>query len=485
MKKEKKEKLKRKNRVLPEKEYDEPVKKEEFLMEEEIEILDESNPLPIKKSPLKLAKHKKKKKKLKKWVYLIVFLISAIIVGLVVYLLINNANKKRLEEGKRINEERLAEIQSHYNNVVKVNDKSNLYVRNNDNYEIIGYVYKDNVFELGETTIDIDTKYFNIKDSDYYIEYQYVDKVEKQEEYSSRYKKYLPFNKNVVTKDGFTLYDDDKEVISFNKGMEFPIIINNYENKYYVEYNNRLLSIKKDDVKEIIDKKNTDKKNRKYITTLAYHRVYDTNEKCNDGYICLKKASFDKQMKYLSDNNYLTLTMDEMYMYLKGYLQVEKAVTITFDDGYLYKSAEDVLKKYNLNGTMFVISGDFKDLTQFDNLEIIDVQSHTHKMHKNYVCSGGNQGGAMLCAGKTKIMDDLKKSLEALNIKPVAFAYPFYDYNDTAISALKELGFKLAFIGRAGVLGKAYPKSTNLYKIPRMTVWEESLMSFNEWKGYL
>ena len=43
----------------------------------------------------------------------------------------------------------------------------------------------------------------------------------------------------------------------------------------------------------------------------------------------------------------------------------------------------------------------------------------------------------------------------------------------------------MSFVGRAGTLGKATPKVTDLYKIPRMTVWEESLMSFNTWKSYL
>ena len=64
-------------------------------------------------------------------------------------------------------------------------------------------------------------------------------------------------------------------------------------------------------------------------------------------------------------------------------------------------------------------------------------------------------------------------------------AFPFYDYNDTAIAAVKEAGFKMAFIGRAGVMGRATPKVTDLYKIPRMTVWEESIMSYNSWKSYL
>ena len=189
-------------------------------------------------------------------------------------------------------------------------------------------------------------------------------------------------------------------------------------------------------------------------------------------------------MKYLADNNYMTLTLTELYMYLKGSLQVEKAVVLTFDDGYLITSAIDVLEKYGLNGTAFVISAWFDDLSVFksDNLE---VQSHTHSMHKNYVCPGGNQGGKMLCASEKDIKDDLQKSIEKLGTDPIALAFPFYDYNDKAIKVLKEVGFKMSFIGRGGVLGRATPKVTDPYKVPRLTVYDSNLMSFTKWKGYI
>ena len=139
-----------------------------------------------------------------------------------------------------------------------------------------------------------------------------------------------------------------------------------------------------------------------------------------------------------------------------------------------------------MKGTMFVITGDFVGkYERFENLKALDLQSHTHKMHKNYVCAGGNQGGKILCSSKETIVKDLKTSNEALNMEPIGIAYPFYDFNANAIEAVKEAGFKMSFVGRAGTNGKATPKVTDLYKIPRMTVWEESLMSFNEWKSYL
>ena len=421
-----------------------------------------------------------KKRKLKKWVYVLPLIILA--GGFGIYKIIDDRQNKMRE---REREELVQTIKSHYNKYVKVDVDTDLYSKENDKYKKIGKVYKDAILELEDIDVDDNTKYFAIKDMEYYINPFDVDKTD-QIKIDNRYKNYLPFNTNIVTKDSFTIYLDGDKFITINKSMEFPVIINNYNDKYYVEYNNRLVSIKKDDIQSTKESKNTDKKNQSKMTTLAYHRVYDTTDKCTDSYVCLKKEVFDKQMKYLSDNDYFTLTLKEMYMYLKGNLQIEKGVVITFDDGYLYKASDDVLDKYGLNGTMFVISGDFIDkYDQFKDLKAIEIQSHTHKMHKNYVCTGGNQGGKMLCAGKEAIIEDLKISHEALGIEPFGFAYPFYDYNDTIISALQEAGIKMAFIGRAGVMGRSTPKVTNVYKIPRMTVWEESLMSFASWKSYL
>ena len=417
-----------------------------------------------------------KRRRLKKWVYLL--LLIPLLLGVGLYFIIHSVNeKKRLEAEKAL----VADIESRYSEYATISKDTKLYEKKDNEYKEIGVIYKDANVELVKEEVTPNTKYFHIKDLDYYISYEDVSKGEKKEE-NSRYKNYLPFNSNIVTKDSFTLYSGDNKLITINKEMEFPILINNFEDKYYIEYNNMLVNISKDDVSKTKESKNTEKKNQAKMTTLAYHRVFKPENTCTDAYVCIAYDFFDKQMKYLVNNNYFALTLEEYYMYLKGNLQIEKGVVITLDDGLLFVNAEEVLAKYNLKATGFVTTSLG---TVFKTLKAIDVQSHTHDMHRNYVCSGGNQGGAMLCASKASIIADLKKSNEILGVEPYGFAYPFYDYNDNVIAALKEAGYKMAFVGRAGVLGKATPKVTDLYKIPRMTVYGEKYMSFNEWKGYL
>ena len=415
------------------------------------------------------------------------YLVGVIGVFFIIWLcliIMSNENRVKASSDKVV----FAKIKNHYFKKVITNTKAPIYAIINGEFIEKGQVNKGVALLLDDQDIFIDTKYFKIRDSDYYIEYQDVSNIKDNIDNSTRYQYYIPFNENIITKENFTIYKDDKAMFTFNDSMEFPIIIKDYENQYYIEYQKKLLSIKKEDIKEIVQAMNTNKTNQKYITTLAYHRVYGVNDKCNDPYICMKKDHFDKQMKYLKDNKYLTITMKEMYLYLQGKIQVEKAVCITMDDGYLFTLADEILGKYGLNGTLFVITSDFKDYTKFMNLKNFEIQSHTHNMHRNYMCpknSSSSQGGALLCASEQEIQDDFQKSLELLGVEPWGLAYPFYDYNEKAVKALAKSGLKMGFVGRAGQLGKSYPNKTDLLKIPRMTVWEDNLMSFNTWKSYL
>ena len=92
----------------------------------------------------------------------------------------------------------------------------------------------------------------------------------------------------------------------------------------------------------------------------------------------------------------------------------------------------------------------------------MELASHTHNLHTPGVCSGG-QGSPLKCYDREKLVADLIQSRTVL-FDTEAFCFPFYEYNDYGISALKEAGFKMAFIG-------GYRKATrgvDLFKIPRI-----------------
>ncbi|MBR3622573.1 MAG: polysaccharide deacetylase family protein, partial [Selenomonadaceae bacterium] len=94
--------------------------------------------------------------------------------------------------------------------------------------------------------------------------------------------------------------------------------------------------------------------NENKILVLNYHKIDNVNIS-----LSVPPAEFDKQMKYLKDNDYHTITPDELYASIEGREKLpENPVLITFDDGYAdnYTNAYPILKKYDFKATIFVIS---------------------------------------------------------------------------------------------------------------------------------
>ncbi|MDD3187579.1 MAG: polysaccharide deacetylase family protein [Bacilli bacterium] len=358
---------------------------------------------------------------------------------------------------------------------VKVTSITNLYKKVEDNYIVIGSLNKDTTLNLEDTIVDDSTLYLKLYNEDYYIDLNNIEVTSYTED--KRYNEYIIFNQNIITNDTFKMYDENNNFISINELLSFPIIIKETD-KYYIEFNNKLYYIYESDIKNIIETTNTEASSRNDIRTLAYHFIYKDGDECTNDYICETVDAFDEQMKYLADNNYFTLTMEELEMFLDGNIRIPlNSIVITLDDGYLGANAIEVLEKYKLNATYFVITK-WNDLEKLKS-DYVELASHTDDMHNNYVCSGGTQGGEILCADVDKIIADLTASKEKLDDTKY-FCFPFYDYNDRAINILKDLGFTMAFVGSENTMGIANT-STNRYKIPRLTI--NSTVTTNEFIG--
>jgi len=415
----------------------------------------------------------------KKSVVIILSVIVVLIAIISIILIIDKKNKEKIEENNKI---LLNEINSHYNDYVKTNKETKLYKKENNKYIEYGKINKGINLILTKTNIDLDTEYFNIKDFDLYIKYGDVEKAEEYQK-SDRYKNYIYFNSNVVTKNVTNFYDIDGNFLySINESFDFKILIKE-DNSYGVVYNDELIFIKNEDVEKIYDNQNTDLKNKKKIKTLTYHFLYDSEtEKCDQS-ICQSLNQFESHLKYIRENDYFTLKLNELELYLDGKLQIpEKSIVLTIDDGTVFNSnAIKLLEKYEVNATLFVITGWVG--TNHLQSEYLDLESHTDKMHNQYECKGyGNQGGGILCLDEEYVLNDLKTSQEKLGGSKY-FAYPFFDFNDRAITLLKKAGFKLAFIGQYDTDGYSYPGVTDHYKVRRTTMFSDT--SMEEFKSYL
>lgn len=182
------------------------------------------------------------------------------------------------------------------------------------------------------------------------------------------------------------------------------------------------------------------KKNDKDVPVIMYHYIRDS---VNNSLV-VTPQKFDKQMKYLFDNGYTTLTMDELYSFNGDNMPIpKKSVVITFDDGYRdnYENAYPILKKYHFNATIFVITdsidNDNNMLTSKQLIEMsengIDIESHTTH-HKDLKRLSYDE--------QLTTMINSKKVIEGILKKPVKYlAYPNGSYNEDSIKACKKAGY--------------------------------------------
>lgn len=212
------------------------------------------------------------------------------------------------------------------------------------------------------------------------------------------------------------------------------------------------------------------------IAVLNYHFFYSDGEFCGQS-ICLNINKFEEQLKYLKDNGYKTLTMDEFVRWIYGEIDLpEKSVLLTIDDGALGTGKHNgnklipLLEKYEIHATLFLITGWWG----IDNYQskYLDVESHTHDMHKEGLCQGVSMGAQMLCSTHEEALLDLKQSI-AITGSSNAFCYPFYVYNSEAIQIVKEAGFKVAFAGG----GYKATRNANKYAIPRYPIYDSTSLS--------
>lgn len=406
----------------------------------------------------------------KKWIWIFLLLL---ILALVFFLMIYNKKNNLNDEGAI--DSNIDNIKSHYNDYVVTNKETTLFKQENDQYIEYGKINKDVPLSLEYVLINSNTKYFLIKDLNLYIPYQDVEPIESFE-IDDRYKNYINFNKNILTQETTTFYDElDNYVYTINQSFNFKVIIMK-DNKYGIEYNNQLFYIHSDNIEKIYDNDNS-MSNKEKIRTLTYHFIYNPENTTCDQSICQSLSQFESHLKYIRENDFFTLKLNELEMYLNGEINIsDKSIVLTIDDGTIFDiDAIKLLEQYKINATMFVITGRPSGYENFKS-DYLDLESHSNNMHNQYECPGyGMQGGGILCLDEDKVLEDLKLSQDKLG-GSTYFAYPFFDFNDRAISLLKKTGFRLAFIGQYNTDGYSYPNKTDKYKVPRKTFFSTTTM---------
>lgn len=206
------------------------------------------------------------------------------------------------------------------------------------------------------------------------------------------------------------------------------------------------------------------------IPVLCYHAI--DNSTTNE--LLLSPEKFKAQLKYLKDNGYTPLTMDELYGFLKEKKSIpEKSVVITFDDGYRdnYTNAFPILKEFDFKATIYVIADCIEDGMYMTKAQIkemsdwgIDIESHTAK-HEDL--------SKLKFDAQYQTMKSSKETLEKIIGKNVDYiAYPFGKHNNDTRKAAEKAGYKLGF----NLAGGLTDKSDNPYNLDRIYISNKHTM---------
>jgi len=189
------------------------------------------------------------------------------------------------------------------------------------------------------------------------------------------------------------------------------------------------------------------------------------------------EATFEAQMKYLKENGYRSITLDQFFDFLNYKNPIpKKSVLITIDDGWksTYDIAMPILKKYRFSATLFIYSdfiGGQKALS-WDQIRQLaemgfDIQSQS-KTHRN-----------LAEQKKDESFNDYIANLEKEILHPQVLikkkagrdcrylAYPYGSTNSLVLAMLKKHGYLGAFTVHRG----SNPFFVNNYMVHRSTIY--------------
>lgn len=216
------------------------------------------------------------------------------------------------------------------------------------------------------------------------------------------------------------------------------------------------------------------------VAVLTYHNFATPEERKNfqsDAGMITDTKHFEEQMKFLKDNHFKTLTMEEFKCWKEHKCRIpRRSVLITMDDGFLSNAvyAFPILEKYNLNASVFYNGAflsqvdkkwtgniyDFLSLNQIKMLKEeypnVKFYSHSYDLHHE---------GSLDQMNEKQINQDFEHFEQ--QEKDKYFAYPFGKYNNKIIHVLKRRDYKLAFTFGPDNHRKATQKDDD-YLIPRL-----------------
>lgn len=186
-----------------------------------------------------------------------------------------------------------------------------------------------------------------------------------------------------------------------------------------------------------------EKNTRLYI--LMYHHFVPDGTECNPW--TLTASRFREDLQWLSDNGYTTVLPSEL---AAGIEFPEKAVMITFDDGYAsnYDLAFPLVEEFNAKVVISLVTSNLERTLTWDQCRemtqsgLVEFGSHTHAVHNTFSDGIQRLPDESQSDYEARIFPDIMTSIELieqnLSTKVQMFAYPYGKTDEWADQFMKD-----------------------------------------------
>src|SRR3990170_2313981 len=189
------------------------------------------------------------------------------------------------------------------------------------------------------------------------------------------------------------------------------------------------------------------------VPVLTYHDI----EAVSKGRFAITAELFEQQLRYLKENGYVGITLDELDRFLR------------------YE--QPLQKKYGVPATFFIYTdfiGAGKNALTWDELrelkaEGFDVQGHS-KTHSNLAVPPANESSADRAARLDSEIVATKQLMEKrIGADVRYFAYPYGGFDPDVVAKVKAAGYQVGFGTRKG----SNPFFMDRYRLKRYNVFME------------
>lgn len=181
------------------------------------------------------------------------------------------------------------------------------------------------------------------------------------------------------------------------------------------------------------------------IPIFIYHDIVKSEEEVEHDYMQTTQKVFEEQISGLLKKGYKVIDYDDLIAYNKGEKKLPKRVClIDFDDGYIgnYTVAADIIKKYNIPVTIFVVDNlvgtegymTWSQIRELKQTGLIDINSHG-KEHARFNELDSDKAVKDVKYAHSKIEEELGEKVTKV------FTYPYGLNSEEIVTKLKNEGF--------------------------------------------